>query len=349
VFNTSLFGYQEIMTDPSYAGQMVVFTATQIGNTGVNQADMESTKAWLDGAIVRTLSPLVSSYRSEATLQSFLEAQGVVGITEVDTRALTRRIRDAGAMPGVICTDASIPDAQLLEQARSWTLDGKDMIAVVSTKEQYTWKAATDEEWAFGGLAAPAGKPYRVVAYDFGIKRNILRRLASFGCETVVVPADTPASAVLALQPDGVFLSNGPGDPSAVPYAVESTRQLLGKLPIFGICMGHQVLGQAFGGSTYKMKFGHHAGNHPIRHMLDGRVEISAQNHNYAVDATTLPGGVNVTHISLNDGSVAGMCWPEKQAMGIQYHPEAAPGPHDSDVNFLPFIHMMAEARLAKK
>ncbi len=222
MFNTSLFGYQEIMTDPSYAGQMVCFTATQIGNTGVNEADMESSKAWLDGAIVRSLSPLVSNYRSEATLQAFCEAQGVVGIAEVDTRALTRRIREAGAMPGVICTDPSVSTEALLAQAKGWTLDGKDMISVVSTKQQYTWAAATDAEWAFGayGLAPPKDKPYRVVAYDFGIKRNILRRLASYGCETVVVPADTSAAAVFAMRPDGVFLSNGPGDPSAVPYAV---------------------------------------------------------------------------------------------------------------------------------
>lgn len=340
-------GYQEVLSDPSYAGQMVCFTSVHIGNTGTNAADMESTKAWLDGAIVRSLSPLVSSYRSEASLSAFCEAQGVVGISDVDTRALTRRLRDTGAMPGVICTDMGVSDAALLAQAAGWTLDGKDMVSLVSTKQQYTWTAATDAEWGFGPdlLPRPGVAPYRVVAYDFGIKRNILRRLASYGCETIVVPASTPAAVVLALRPEGVFLSNGPGDPSALPFAVAATRELLGVVPLFGICMGHQVLGQALGARTYKMKYGHHGGNHPIRHAPDGRIEISAQNHNYAVDVATLPQGVVVTHINLNDGSCAGFVEPALRAMGIQYHPEAAPGPHDSDINFVPFITWMLEAR----
>ncbi len=352
VFNTSLSGYQEILSDPSYAGQMVCFTAVQIGNTGCNDADMESSRAWLDGMIVRQLSPVVSSYRSEATLDAFCKAQGVVGIAEVDTRALTRRLRDTGAMVGVICTDPSVPTAQLLAQAQAWTLDGKDMISVVSTPKQYDWAGATDGEWAFnepGAAEASGGARFRVVAYDFGIKRNILRRLASYGCDVTVVPATTPAAAVFAMRPDGVFLSNGPGDPSAVPYAVASTKEFLGKLPVFGICMGHQVLGQALGGRTYKMKFGHHGGNHPIRHMPDGRIEVSAQNHNYAVAPDSLPAGVAVTHINLNDGSCAGFAWEAQRCMGIQYHPEAAPGPHDSDVNFAPFVAWMAQARAAKK
>ena len=339
------------MSDPSYAGQMVCFTSVHVGNTGVNAADMESSRAWLDGAIVRSLSPLVSSYRSEEELSAFCERQGVVGISEVDTRALTRRLRDGGAMPGVICTDGAVSDAALHAAVAGWTLDGRDMIATVSTKAPYTWRAPTDAEWAFhngapGAPPAPPGGPLRIVAYDFGIKHNILRRLASYGCEVLVVPASTPAQEVLAQRPDGVFLSNGPGDPSAVPYAVEAVRQLLGRMPVFGICMGHQVLAQALGGQTYKMKFGHHAGNHPIRNeAAAGRVEISAQNHNYAVRAGTLPPGVAVTHVSLNDGSVAGFCWEEKRCMGIQYHPEAAPGPHDSDANFTPFIAWMVAAR----
>ncbi len=225
MFNTSLSGYQEILSDPSYAGQMVCFTSVQIGNTGCNEDDMESSRAWLDGAIVRSLSPMVSSYRSTSSLSDFCAAQGVVGIAEVDTRALTRRLRDTGAMVGVICTDPAIPDATLLKQAQEWTLDGKDMISVVSTPKQYTWTAATDPEWAFGPEdAKPAGGRFRVVAYDFGIKRNILRRLASYGCDVTVVPAATPAAAVFAMNPDGVFLSNGPGDPSAVPYAVVSPQ-----------------------------------------------------------------------------------------------------------------------------
>ena len=311
---------------------------------------MESSKAWLDGLIVRQLSPVVSNYRSTSSLHDFCVAQGVVGIAEVDTRALTRQLRDTGAMVGVICSDPSVPDEELLRTARSWTLDGKDMISVVSTPATYEWKSSTDDEWAFGPhAAAPAGGRYRVVAYDFGIKRNILRRLASYGCDITVVPAKTPASAVFALNPDGVFLSNGPGDPSAVPYAVESTKAFLGKLPVFGICMGHQVLGQALGGRTFKMSFGHHGGNHPIRHMPDGRIEVSAQNHNYAVAADSLPEGVTVTHLNLNDGSCAGFSWEARRCMGIQYHPEAAPGPHDSDVNFAPFVAWMAAARAAGK
>lgn len=347
VFNTSLFGYQEVMTDPSYAGQSVVFTATQIGNTGINEDDMESGKAWLDAMLVRDVSPLVSNYRSQQTLQDFCAANGVIGISQLDTRALTRRLREKGAMPGCLCTDPSVPTDKLLEQAKAWTLDGKDMISVVTTKQPYTWTKATDGEWAFGPAALPAGQPpFKVVAFDFGIKRNILRRLAAHGCAVTVVPASTSAEQVMAMAPEGVFLSNGPGDPSAVPYAVTACKQLLGHLPMFGICMGHQVLGQALGGRTYKMKFGHHAGNHPIRHMKDGRVEISAQNHNYAVDASTLPAGVQVTHISLNDGSVAGLEWAEKKCMGIQYHPEAGPGPHDADINFVPFVRWMADARV---
>lgn len=328
VFNTSLTGYQEIMTDPSYAGQMVCFTAVHVGNTGVNEADMESSRAWLDGAIVRSLSPLVSNHRSTEELSAFCARQNVVGISEVDTRALTRRLRDGGAMPGVICTDEGVSDAALHAAVASWTLDGVDMVSTVSTRERYTWAAPTDAQWAFSAGApgtppAPRGGPLRVVAYDFGIKRNILRRLASHGCTTLVVPASTSAEEVLALAPDGVFLSNGPGDPSAVPFAVAAVRALLGRVPLFGICMGHQVLAQALGGVTYKMKFGHHAGNHPIRNeAAAGRVEVSAQNHNYAVRRDSLPPGVAVTHVSLNDGSVAGFSWEEKRCMGIQYHPE---------------------------
>jgi len=349
VFNTSLTGYQEILSDPSYAGQMVVFTAVHVGNTGCNAADMESSRAWLDGAIVRSLSPLVSSYRSEEELSAFCARQGVVGISEVDTRALTRRLRDGGAAPAAICTDPAVPTEALRAAAAGWTLDGKDMISLVSTKERYEWAAATDAEWAFhrGAPGAPPQPraPLRVVALDFGIKRNILRRLASHGCAVTVVPAATPAAAVLALRPDGVFLSNGPGDPSAAPYAVECVRELLSaRVPLFGICMGHQVLAQALGGATYKMKFGHHAGNHPIRNGR-GAVEVSAQNHNYAVAAATLPPDVVITHVSLNDGSVAGFSSAARRCMGIQYHPEAAPGPHDADENFEPFIRWMEEAR----
>ena len=310
---------------------------------------MESSKAWLDGLIVRQLSPRVSNYRSTATLDAFCAAQGLVGIAEVDTRELTRRLRDTGAMVGAICTDPAVPDAELLALAREWTLDGKDMISAVSTPAPYRWSESTGEDWTFGGLPPPAAGRFHVVAFDFGIKRNILRRLVAHGCDVTVVPARTSAAEALALAPDGIFLSNGPGDPSAVAYAVSTTKELLGRLPLFGICMGHQVLAQAMGGITYKMTFGHHGGNHPIRHMPDGRIEVSAQNHNYAVLPASLPASAAVTHLNLNDGSCAGFVDAARRAMGIQYHPEAAPGPHDSDVNFAPFVAWMAEARTAHK
>lgn len=231
--------------------------------------------------------------------------------------------------------------------AKSWSIEGKDLLSVVSCSEPYEWQDPTGAEWEFNANAAAAargGKKFTVVAYDFGIKTNILRRLASFGCKIVVVPATYPADKVLAMNPDGVFFSNGPGDPSAAPYAVDNAKAILGAKPVFGICMGHQVLGQAFGGKTFKLKFGHHGGNHPIRHNPSGRVEISAQNHNFAVDPDTLPAGVEVTHVNLNDGTCAGMVWADKRAMTIQYHPEASPGPHDADVCFEQFVGMMEEA-----
>ncbi|KAK3280616.1 hypothetical protein CYMTET_11551 [Cymbomonas tetramitiformis] len=339
VFNTSLTGYQEIMTDPSYAGQSVVFTVPHIGNVGINSDDVESKECALGGVIVRSLSSRVSNYRSTSSLDAYLKQQNVVGIAEVDTRALTLRLRDKGALVGVISTDASLSDEQLVEQAKSWSIEGLDMISEVTCEKSYEWKDPSIPEWDFAGVQKE--DPLHVVAYDFGIKHNILRRLASHGCRITVVPASTPADEVKSLNPDGIFFSNGPGDPSAVPYAVENAKQLLGEVPVFGICMGHQVLGQAFGGKTFKLKFGHHGGNHPVAYLATGRVEISAQNHNYAVDPSTLPDGVEVTHINLNDGTCAGMACPEKMAISLQYHPEASPGPHDSDPVFQEFVDMM--------
>lgn len=351
VFNTSLTGYQEIMTDPSYKGQFVCFTCPHIGNVGINTDDEESTKCHLGAIIVRDLSIVVSNYRSVKSLDQYCKEQGVMGIAELDTRALTKKLRETGCLVGVISTDASKSDEELVAMAKNWTIVGKDLLSVVSTSAPYEWKDPTISEWEFNANTAKLLKgeePYTVVCYDFGIKHNILRRLASFGCKLLVVPATYPAQEVMKLNPDGVFFSNGPGDPSAAPYAVENAKTILGKKPVFGICMGHQVLGQAFGGKTFKLKFGHHGGNHPIRHIPTGRVEISAQNHNFAVDPESLPSGVEVTHVNLNDGTCAGMVWSEQQAMTIQYHPEASPGPHDADVCFEDFVQMMKANRKAK-
>uniref|UniRef100_A0A7S3E1U0 Carbamoyl phosphate synthase arginine-specific small chain n=1 Tax=Chloropicon laureae TaxID=464258 RepID=A0A7S3E1U0_9CHLO len=350
VFNTSLTGYQEILTDPSYHGQMVCFTQPHIGNVGINEGDMECGHGChLSGVVVKHLSENVSNYRSVETLEQYLERQGVVGIAGVDTRQLTRVLREKGSLVGVVCTDASISDEALVQQATEWSILGKDLLKEVTCKEPYEWKEETEGEWEFkdtlhiGGKAGHTddGKDLKVVAYDFGIKSNILKRLSSRGCSVTVVPADYPWEKVLEMSPDGVFFSNGPGDPSAAPYAVENAKNIIGKLPAFGICMGHQILGQAFGGTTYKLKFGHHGGNHPIKNTLTGLIEISAQNHNFAVDPDTLPSDVTVTHVNLNDGTVAGMVSQEKNVLTIQYHPEASPGPHDADVAFDQFVSMM--------
>ncbi|MDQ4076911.1 MAG: glutamine-hydrolyzing carbamoyl-phosphate synthase small subunit [Chloroflexota bacterium] len=342
VFNTSLTGYQEIITDPSYAGQIVVMTAPQIGNTGVTAEDNEAVSAFLSGFVVRDLSPTVSNWRAEESLDEWLTVQGVVGITDVDTRAITRKVRDEGAQRGVISTDDTLSDDELVERARAWPgLIGVDLVKEVTCEEPYHWHEPSDREW----LAAPEGleeQPFHVVAYDFGLKRNILRRLASHGCRVTVVPADTPAEEVLALDPDGVFLSNGPGDPTALPYAVEATRAILERgRPLFGICLGHQILGRAIGAETYKLPFGHHGGNQPVSYVDEARVEISAHNHNFAVDLDTLPDNVQVTHINLNDGCCEGLRLVDRPAFSVQYHPEAAPGPHDADYLFRQFVSLM--------
>ncbi|EFJ07419.1 hypothetical protein SELMODRAFT_429828 [Selaginella moellendorffii] len=303
VFNTAMTGYQEIITDPSYAGQFVVMTQPHIGNTGVNFEDEESSKCHLCGLIVRSLSDHVSNWRATQTLAEYLQKRNIMGI---------------------------------------W----KDLISGVSCTRPYEWKDTTRHEWEFSKDAVAACDKLQVVAYDFGVKRNILQRLASYGCNITVVPSNWPVSEVMKLKPDGILFSNGPGDPSAVPYAVETVKELLGQVPVFGICMGHQLLGQALGGKTFKMKFGHHGGNHPVRHLPTGRVEISSQNHNYAVDIATLPEGVEVTHVNLNDGTCAGLTYTAMKVMGIQYHPESSPGPHDADPAFFEFVQMMIQNRL---
>ncbi|KAL9240640.1 hypothetical protein vseg_014837 [Gypsophila vaccaria] len=344
VFNTSLTGYQEILTDPSYAGQFVLMTNPHIGNTGVNFGDEESRECFLGGLVIRSLSISTSNWRCVDTLGNYLAKRNIMGIYDVDTRAITRRLREDGSLIGVLSTENSKSDAQLLDMARSWDIVGVDLISGVTCQAPYQWVDKTEDEWEFntnGGL----GETFNVVAYDFGVKQNILRRLASYGCKITVVPSTWPASEVLKMKPDGILFSNGPGDPSAVPYAVDSVKELIGKAPIFGICMGHQLLGQALGGKTFKMKFGHHGGNHPVRNSRNGQVEISAQNHNYAVDPASLPEGVEVTHINLNDGSCAGLAFPAKNIMSLQYHPEASPGPHDSDLVFGEFVDMMRRAK----
>lgn len=342
VFNTSLTGYQEILTDPSYAGQFVLMTQPHIGNTGINVGDEESGQCFMGGLVIRSLSNIVSNWRASETLPEYLEKRNVMGISDIDTRAITRRLREEGSLIGVLTTDKSKTDEELIEMSKTWSIVGKDLITNVSCSEPYEWKDKTEGEWEFSETVPAAdAEKYHVIAYDFGVKHNILRRLTSYGCKITVVPSTYPAAEVLKLNPDGILFSNGPGDPSAVPYAVKSVQDLVGKVPVFGICMGHQLLGQALGGTTFKMKFGHHGGNHPVRQLSTGRVEISAQNHNYAVDPDTLPEGVQVSHINLNDGTCAGLVFPAMKAMSIQYHPEASPGPHDSDQAFFDFVEMM--------
>ncbi|XP_024029413.1 carbamoyl-phosphate synthase small chain, chloroplastic isoform X1 [Morus notabilis] len=342
VFNTSLTGYQEILTDPSYAGQFVLMTNPHIGNTGVNFDDEESSECFLAGLVIRSLSIGTSNWRCKETLCDYLAKRNIMGIYDVDTRAITRRLREDGSLIGVLSTEESKTDEELLKMSWSWDIVGIDLISGVSCKAPYEWVDKTNSEWDFNSTG---GETFRIVAYDFGIKHNILRRLASYGCKITVVPSTWLASETLKMKPDGVLFSNGPGDPSAVPYAVETVKQILGKVPVFGICMGHQLLGQALGGKTFKMKFGHHGGNHPVRNLRTGHVEISAQNHNYAVDPASLPEGVEVTHVNLNDESCAGLAYPAKNIMSLQYHPEASPGPHDSDYAFREFVELIKKVK----
>ncbi|XVE86594.1 hypothetical protein DITRI_Ditri18aG0046000 [Diplodiscus trichospermus] len=346
VFNTSLTGYQEILTDPSYAGQFVLMTNPHIGNTGVNFDDEESRQCFLAGLVIRSLSITTSNWRCAEALGDYLAERNIMGIYDADTRAITRRLRQDGSLIGVLSTEQSRSDEELLEMSRSWDIVGIDLISGVTCNAPYEWVDKTKSEWDFNSNGRDQ-ETYRVIAYDFGIKHNILRRLASYGCKITVVPSTWPAAETLKLKPDGVLFSNGPGDPSAVPYAVETVKEILGKVPVFGICMGHQLLGQALGGKTFKMKFGHHGGNHPVRNLLNGRVEISAQNHNYAVDPASLPEGVKVTHVNLNDGSCAGLAYPALNIMSLQYHPEASPGPHDSDCAFREFVELMKSTKQA--
>jgi carbamoyl-phosphate synthase small subunit len=330
VFNTSLSGYQEIITDPSYAGQVITFTYPHIGNYGANADDFESARPFCSGIVVRDLSERPSNWRSERSLDDLLRHHGVPGISGIDTRRLTRHLRDAGALPGAFGADEHAVRAAA---ATARATDGVDLVATVTTDRPYT---IGDDD-----------APFHVVAYDFGIKRTILRHLLAVGCRLEVVPASTSAADVLAREPDGVFLSNGPGDPAAVAGATTNVAQLIGAVPVFGICLGHQILGLALGATTTKLAFGHHGANHPVQHVATGKVEITSQNHNYAVDADSLAyagNPVELTHVNLNDGVVEGFRVRDALAFGVQHHPEAGPGPHDARYLFDDFTALMNDA-----
>jgi len=335
VFHTAMCGYQEILTDPSYHFQLVTMTYPQIGNYGVNPKDFESRRIYAGGFIIREVSPIVSHWQANRSLDDYLKFHGVVGIHDIDTRALTRRLRDHGAQMGLITT-SNEPLPALIEKLRSGkTLVGRDIVQEVTTEKSYVWP--------LGEEPAPAApKKYRVAVYDFGVKFSILRSLYKSGCELEVFPAQTPPEKILAWKPDGIFLSNGPGDPEPVDYAVGAVRSLLGKKPIFGICLGHQILGLALGGRTTKLKFGHHGANHPVKHLSTGAIEITSQNHGFIVDIESLPKDqVEITHINLNDHTLEGLRHKTVPAFSVQYHPESAPGPHDSQYLFDRFITEM--------
>lgn len=343
VFNTSMAGYQEILTDPSYRGEIVTMTYPQIGNTGINLEDVESRQPFLSALVVKESCPFPSNWRSQMSLDAYLKAQGIVGIEGIDTRALVRHIRDQGAQTGIV-SSLDLDPASLIGKARKApSIVGQDLVQEVSCQEPYAWEQGV---WDLADGYTDAGeteRPLKVVAFDFGIKQNILRNLTTAGCNVIVVPATTSAEAVLKMAPDGVFLSNGPGDPEPITYAQETIRQLLGKLPLFGICLGHQLLAIALGGKTYKLKFGHRGGNQPVLDKLTGKVEITSQNHGFAVDPQSLGPDIEVSHINLNDQTVEGIRHKNYPAFSVQYHPEASPGPHDAHYLFARFIDMIKD------
>lgn len=345
VFNTAMTGYQEILTDPSYAKQIVTLTYPHIGNTGTTSEDDECSNVWASGLVIRDMTMVSSNFRSEQTLEDFLKSKNIVGIADIDTRRLTRILRDKGAQSGCIMAGEVDEDVALAKAKAFAGLQGMDLAKVVSTEKAYPWTAGS---WqlgkGFGGL--PEGDRFKVVAYDFGAKANILRMLVDRGCELAVVPAQTPAADVLAMNPDGVFLSNGPGDPEPCDYAIDAIKTLLDKnIPLFGICLGHQLLALASGAKTVKMKFGHHGANHPVQDLKTGKVMITSQNHGFAADEASLPSNIVATHKSLFDGSLQGIERTDKRAFSFQGHPEASPGPHDAAELFDHFIDLMNEAK----
>jgi carbamoyl-phosphate synthase small subunit len=347
VFNTAMTGYQEILTDPSYAQQMVTLTYPHIGNVGVNTEDEESPRVWATGLIIRDLSPVVSNFRSQMSLGDYLQKHGVVGIADIDTRRLTRILREKGAQNGCIMAGEGANGPDAIAAARDFPgLKGMDLAKVVSVTQAYPWMQGS---WALGkGFRDYTADELRfhVVAYDFGVKANILRMLVDRGCRLTVVPAQTPADEVLALQPDGIFLSNGPGDPAPCDYAIAAIRRFLETdIPVFGICLGHQLLALASGANTVKMKFGHHGANHPVKDLDHNRVMITSQNHGFAVDESSLPANLRATHVSLFDGSLQGIHRTDKPAFSFQGHPEASPGPHDADTLFDHFVDLMNARR----
>jgi carbamoyl-phosphate synthase small subunit len=344
VFNTSMTGYQEVLTDPSYSGQIVTMTSAEIGNYGDSPDDVESRRPQVAGFIIRAESRSASNWRAEGTLREYLAAHGIVAISDIDTRELTRILRSSGVMRGVVATGDALDERQLVERANALPrMEGADLVKGVTSERVFDWPDEPPDEFDVPPLRT-ARRRLRVAAYDFGMKWNILRRLSAHGCDVRVYPAATPAAELLAARPDGVFLSNGPGDPAPLDYAIENTRALVGAdVPVFGICLGHQILGLALGGRTYKLKFGHRGANHPVKKIDTGRIEITSQNHGFAVDPASLSDEVSVTHVNLYDGTVEGLRHRTRPVFSVQYHPEASPGPHDADYLFNDFIQLIEE------
>jgi carbamoyl-phosphate synthase small subunit len=346
VLNTSMTGYQEVLTDPSYAGQIVTMTAPQIGNYGVAGTDQESARPQVAGFVMRDPSPVSSNWRAEGTLRDYLTRHNIVAIGDIDTRALTKKLRSGGVMRGIIAT-GTVDPAALVERARQIAhMEGSDLVKDVTCSEAYDFSTSLADAVTEASFGVPplrrAKRPLKVAAYDYGIKLNILRRLAAHGCQVRVFPAATPAAELLAWKPDGIFLSNGPGDPAAVKYAIANIKEIAKHdVPTFGICLGHQLMGLALGAKTYKLKFGHRGGNHPVKQLDSGAIEITSQNHGFAVDPDSLPSNVRVTHLNLYDGTVEGLRHTDKPIFSVQYHPEASPGPHDADYLFEEFLDEM--------
>jgi len=342
VFNTSMTGYQEVLTDPSYSGQIVTMTCPEIGNYGVSSEDVESRAPQVAGFIIRDESPMASNWRAEMTLRDYLVANHIVAISDIDTRALTRQLRSGGVMRGVIATGGALDPSSLVERANAIPrMEGSDLVGDVTSERAFDWPEEDPDEFGVP-IERRTKRRLKIAAYDFGMKWNILRRLSAHGCDVRVYPARTPASELLATDPDGVFLSNGPGDPAPLTYAIENSKTLVASdVPVFGICLGHQVLGLAMGGTTFKLKFGHRGANHPVKKLATGKIEITSQNHGFAVDPQSLPSDVEVTHVNLYDGTVEGLRHKTHPVFCVQYHPEASPGPHDADYLFDDFLKLI--------